>query len=376
MAETIKTVEGFIDWTNRQEGGSSVYRGIPNAAWEVESAAYRRIRQSQKTAPPLSVLQNYIRRLLKSARRRRFQEHEGKGLTNLELLADLQHYGAATCLIDFTSNALTALWFACRDEDRRRPGKVVAMADAPGRFSLVDPADFPEDPTGFLSEDKLWKWKPIHLNIRIVTQQSVFIFGPRKIDEKDYESVVIDEGSKRKIRGELARRFDIREQYLFRDFPGFVISNAHDRTYHDHTKEDYFSLGLAAEQQGADEEAKEFYVQVLELDPQHTEARKNLETVEKRLAQVKARHEARMQGIPQLAAQGLAGQEAMKKLTPLLRRETLNAEEEETVKELVAQVKAGQEAMKELGEIASVDKERMEIAAMAKARQISSKKRI
>jgi len=286
MDEPVKTVEEFIDWTKEREGGPFVYRGIPNAAWEVESSAYRRIRQSQKTAPPLSVLRNYIKRLLRDARTRRFQEHEG--LTNLELLAELQHYGAATCLIDFTSNALIALWFACRDEGRQIPGKVVAMADAPGRFSPVDSNDFSEDPTDFLSEDKLWKWKPIHPSIRIVTQQSVFVFGPGKIDEKDYDAIEIDEGSKRKIREELARRFDIVEQHLFRDFTGFATSHAHDSPYRDYTTDDYFSLGFTAQQQAVYEEAKEFYGRALELDPQHAAARKNLETVEKHLAQVKA----------------------------------------------------------------------------------------
>ncbi len=259
MGESIKTVEEFIDWTNQQEGGPFVYRGMPKATWEVESSAYRRIRQSQKTLPPLSVLRSYIERLLRNARERRFQEHEGKGLTNLQLLAELQHHGAATCLIDFTSNALIALWFACRDEGGQISGRVVAMADTPGRFSLVDPNHFSEDSVNFLSEDKLWKWKPIHPSIRIVTQQSVFVFGPGKIDEKDYESVEINGGSKGKIREELARRFDIIEQHLFRDFTGFATSHAHDSPYRDYTADDYCSLGFTAQQQRFYGEAEEFY---------------------------------------------------------------------------------------------------------------------
>ena len=279
MGESIKTVEGFIDWTNQGEGEPFVYRGMPNAEWGVESSASRRIRQSRKTLPPLPVLRGYIERLLRDARERRFQEHEGKGLTNLQLLADLQHYGAATCLIDFTSNALIALWFACRDEGCQIPGRVVAMADTPDRFSPEDPTDLPKDWVNFLSEDKLWKWKPIHPSIRIATQQSVFVFGPGEIDKKDYESIEIDGGSKGKIREELARRFDIVEQHLFRDFTGFVTSHAHDSPYRISTAADYFSLGLAAEQQEAYEEAEDFYSRALELDFQHTEARENLETV-------------------------------------------------------------------------------------------------
>ncbi len=36
-------------------------------------------------------------------------------ISDLEVLADLQHYGAATCLVDFSRNMLTSLWFACRE---------------------------------------------------------------------------------------------------------------------------------------------------------------------------------------------------------------------------------------------------------------------
>ena len=312
MGESIKTVEGFIDWTNQGEGEPFVYRGMPNAEWGVESSASRRIRQSRKTLPPLPVLRGYIERLLRDARERRFQEHEGKGLTNLQLLADLQHYGAATCLIDFTSNALIALWFACRDEGCQIPGRVVAMADTPDRFSPEDPTDLPKDWVNFLSEDKLWKWKPIHPSIRIATQQSVFVFGPGEIDKKDYESIEIDGGSKGKIREELARRFDIVEQHLFRDFTGFVTSHAHDSPYRISTAADYFSLGLAAEQQEAYEEAEDFYSRALELDFQHTEARENLETVTS--ARAKAKREDLKQFIEAFATwmQRIAANEELK----------------------------------------------------------------
>jgi hypothetical protein len=36
-------------------------------------------------------------------------------LSNLELLLELQHYGAATGLVDFSRDFLIALWFAAHD---------------------------------------------------------------------------------------------------------------------------------------------------------------------------------------------------------------------------------------------------------------------
>ncbi len=41
------------------------------------------------------------------------------------MLAELQHHGAATSLIDFTKSALIALWFAC--QDKKTNGKVFCL---------------------------------------------------------------------------------------------------------------------------------------------------------------------------------------------------------------------------------------------------------
>ena len=123
MGESIKTMEEFIAWTEEREDKLFVYRGMANATWGVKSSAYRRIRQSQEVPPPLSVLQSYIKQLLQDARALKLQEREGgRSLTDFQLLSELQHYGAATCLIDFTRNASVALWFACRDEPQNQEG--------------------------------------------------------------------------------------------------------------------------------------------------------------------------------------------------------------------------------------------------------------
>ena len=272
MGEPVKTVEAFLAWANQVKGGAFVYRGMANATWEVESSAYRRIRQSHETPPP-SVLQTYIEQLLESARRRGFQERQGKSYGDLELLANLQHYGAATCLIDFTTNTLIALWFACQDEAPQTAGKVVAMAtDDPDRFAIVGSDSMEKKIDTFLGKDNLWRWEPSHLSTRIVAQQSVFVFGTGTIDATHYESIQIDGDSKETIREVLQERFGITEQHLFSDFPGFALSHGHDKPYRYYTAGDYHSLGLKSYQQGDYEKARGFYNQALQLEPQYARA--------------------------------------------------------------------------------------------------------
>ncbi len=53
---------------------------------------------------------------------------DGVHLNALRICAELQYYGAATALIDFTRNLLVALWFACQNEiGKKTDGKVVAI---------------------------------------------------------------------------------------------------------------------------------------------------------------------------------------------------------------------------------------------------------
>lgn len=266
MSETINSIEEFISWTKQLEGEALVYRGLSDATWEVSASAYRRIEKSSQGTPPPPVFQNYIQQLLDNASLRGFRERQGKNHSDLELLAELQHHGAATCLIDFTTNALNALWFACR-ENPEKTGKVVAMpTDKIELFSIVSYQDLKKSIEEFLYKDKLWKWEPSHLSNRIVAQQSIFVFGRGKIEEALYKEVMIDGGSKEEIRDELRDRFGITEQYLFSDFTGFALSNAHDKSYTDYRAHDHFNLAMQFHQRGDFQKAIAAYDQAIKLN--------------------------------------------------------------------------------------------------------------
>jgi len=273
LSELIKSVEEFHAWTNQLKGRLLVYRGMADTSWEVSASACRRIEESSGTPPLPIVFQNYMKQLLESAESSGFRERESKSYSDLELLAELQHNGAATCLIDFTTNALIALWFAC-EGNSKQDGKVIAMATGdPERFSKVTYERLKYPINNFLNQNKLWKWvPPSHLGNRIIAQQSVFVFGQGKIGERDYEAIEIEGNSKKGIFDELEKKFGIKEQYLFSDFTGFSLSNAHDRSYSDYTAEDHFHLGLRLRQQGRIKKAIDHYDKAIELNPQDAEA--------------------------------------------------------------------------------------------------------
>ncbi len=130
---TIKSIDEYNEWLKNVKGTQLLYRGLADSSWNPEASCRRRL---EKDSPPV-VFQNYVKQLIDNARIQGFGRKEGKELSDLELLAELQHYGAATCLIDFTQNPLVALWFACNDH-HNKDGKVIAMAtDSADKFSEV-----------------------------------------------------------------------------------------------------------------------------------------------------------------------------------------------------------------------------------------------
>ena len=266
MNETIKTLEEFIAWTEKLDGRMLLYRGLADADWRVESSALRRLRVSSEAPPPIA-FQNYTKQLLDNASLQGFRYQRDREMSDLELLAELQHYGAATCLIDFTENSLIALWFACREE-LKKDAKVVAMpTEDPDKFRTVTYEHSKRPILQFLNKGNLWQWTPSSLNNRIVAQLSVFVFGEGAIQENLYDEIGIEAEAKPSIKATLERSFGLNEQRVFIDLSGFALNNAHDRPYNNYTAEDFFYWGLNYHQQGQLKNAIEYYGKAIVLDP-------------------------------------------------------------------------------------------------------------
>ncbi len=158
--EKIRSVEEFIEWTEGLQGEMMLYRGLAKADWDVSSSAYRRVEKSEdeSTFTSDAMIHGYTVELLNDASLRGFRERQSKNLSDLEMLAELQHYGAATCLIDFSENAMIALWFACY-ECPSDDGKVVAVETGDTtEFLTISYEDINKPIESFIDQGKLYGW--------------------------------------------------------------------------------------------------------------------------------------------------------------------------------------------------------------------------
>ena len=275
----IKTLRGFVAWAEQFTDGTYLFRGVSRQSYKLEASAYRRLPESDKHKP--HELRKVNRELLERARLLGHALRDGQQRSDLELLAELQHYGAATCLIDFTRNAFIALWFACQQSASgdEANGKVFAVrVDEPVRFkSMTHELLASEDIDTFFAEDDegrypLYQWQPKHQNNRIIAQQSVFIFGGAQIDIA--AECIILKSSKRELLVSLEKLLGISEGILFPDFDGFARLNAQNRQSIKSDPTAYLYRAIEAHQEGKWDDALGYYDEVLSLKPEsHIQAR-------------------------------------------------------------------------------------------------------
>lgn len=169
-----RTLNKFIDWTARFKDGQYLFRGVTKETYRIEASACRRLPVADQNNS--SKLLKINQELIDKARGLGHDQRDGRQLTDLELLAELQHFGAATCLIDFSRNALVALWFACQISSDRKAsekanGKVFAInCDDTVRLKTVNPELMKKDIDYFLQPDEngrylQYQWS---LNFKII----------------------------------------------------------------------------------------------------------------------------------------------------------------------------------------------------------------
>lgn len=111
----LRTIHGWPEFqeavnelTERYEGHRLVWRGARDASWGVHSSLARALKQVNGRYPTEDEMVEAERRTLEFAR----QDWRFDGQPALETLAQVQHFGGPTRLLDVTENPLIALWFA------------------------------------------------------------------------------------------------------------------------------------------------------------------------------------------------------------------------------------------------------------------------
>ena len=189
--EQIQDLMGEILRKSSRREGICLYRGEPECYPIVSSTLYRKCPDCRNEAFDIARLENEI------------VQHARQFTTvadDNEILAEIQHFGGSTNLLDFTDDYLIALFFACADK-QKEDGRVVLHW--PNSDAVV---------------------RPKQTNNRVVFQKSVFVRPQRGFivpDDAD-ETVVVPSRLKKSILPFLARFHGISERSVYSDIHGYI----------------------------------------------------------------------------------------------------------------------------------------------------------
>ena len=264
-----KYLDRIVHSTNRD--GVYAYRGQSEAQWPLHSGATRRLirEHGELILGDPEYADHYLSYhrdiLVEPARTRGYGIEAGRDLTDLELLAKLQHFGAETGLLDFSWSPLVALWFAVENVDHDGKLFVIDVGYPIGIARVAAGGPAPELRDIFASPQggqPILYWEPTSSGdalARILRQRSVFVIGrplvtliPGVVDE-----ITIDKGDKNALITELAA-IDFNEETLFQDVYGFAQASRRRRVP-EFSPAAYNRLGNRYYQQGEYEKALEAY---------------------------------------------------------------------------------------------------------------------
>ena len=229
-------LDGVLDTINKlarkARSGDYIYRGEPKHYDAVSSSLYREYQDIQAEHFEIDVVQKEI---LSEAKKYTPSTDE------FEILTELQHYGGKTNLIDFTTDYLLALFFAC-DGSPDRDGRVILLRKS-GEMS---------------SHFK----QPRNPSNRVIAQKSVFVRPPEGFIQPDH-AVTIPKIAKHPLLDHLRNCHGISVETVYNDLDGFI---RYQSVHQSASKE--FYLGLAWQNRGNDEQAIKHYTRSINANPQ------------------------------------------------------------------------------------------------------------
>ncbi len=220
---------------------SLIFRGQSHKDWPLDSSAERRLKNSGRNFNTKELLTYLREELIDPAKTEGYDRQNGKELSDLELLAELRHHQAATCLIDFTHNFHIALWFACVPNDDKDGKVFIVSSGDPRLFEDITPARSKarieeifstNERGGAPFQKKVLYWQPPNQSGRIIAQHSCFIFSSEEIPARIYTEITIKKEDKPRIELALKRYYGLDNKSVYRDFAGFASANSQDQPLH------------------------------------------------------------------------------------------------------------------------------------------------
>ena len=205
-------------------------------------AAVRLFKQQNRTQNDYI---SYIRNLIAETKSRFPLDYST--YSDLEILADIQHKGGASCLVDFSTNFLVSLWFATQDyatsieemgylycydvnTDAIEEDSLTILNKNKERNTIEELILETSKSTKFNGKEsyKFWLWKPSNINSRISRQDSIFVFGIEKFLIKEHPVIVIPIPFewKKSIQYVLKEYFGLYGETIFGDTSGLSTINS------------------------------------------------------------------------------------------------------------------------------------------------------
>ncbi len=219
--------------------GKCAFRGQADHSWKLHSAATRRLIRYFMNDENITKATHFSRiylayhrgELLDPARTNGFGTDDGQEVSDLQLLAKLQHLGAATGLVDFTWDPLLALWFACERDDRDGQVLVLDLSDSL-KFQQISSEEARHSAEELLSpssshEKQFYCEAMVHdeAAAQALRQCNVFVIGRPLIPNDAISSIVISASDKVHVRKEIEDLLAIGELALFADIQSFSAAN-------------------------------------------------------------------------------------------------------------------------------------------------------
>ena len=203
-AAVLDKINEIREIVEKQPIGTYIYRGEPEHYTYVSSNLYRFCQENKLPIARFTGIKNLLEHSLRKFKRFNVEDE-------ISEFADMtQHYGGLTDRIDFTSDYLIALFFAC-----------YGSPDSNGRIVILD-----QDKIRFSRGKSYYEIRPLQTsNNRIISQKSIFVIPSEGFIDPEQDGILvvnIPKHLKRDILGFLQKHHGISVETIYGDFAGII----------------------------------------------------------------------------------------------------------------------------------------------------------